>query len=87
LTQIVGTSPWLLLIGMGVVRCLRRPRYFHGNWLTLHAVLLASLITALIFSGRTRFRDANTPILMIYAALGWCWFRKHWLCLSSRLRR
>jgi 4-amino-4-deoxy-L-arabinose transferase-like glycosyltransferase len=76
--QLVGTTPFLVLIVVGLIRCLRRSTRFSGGWLLIHVILLSSVLTALIFWGSPRFRDANTPILMVYAAVGFCWFRGVW---------
>jgi heme A synthase len=35
-----------------------------------HGIIAATIITALIFWGSPRFRDANLPLLMAYAAVG-----------------
>jgi len=41
---------------------------------------MATIMTALIFFGEPRFRDANAPLLMLYATLGAkvvaAWFSK-----------
>jgi hypothetical protein len=38
--------------------------------MVVHGAVLATLITGLIFWGSPRFRDANLPFLMLYAAVG-----------------
>jgi heme A synthase len=38
--------------------------------LAVHGTLLATLVTALVFWGSDRFRDANMPVLMLYAVVG-----------------
>jgi 4-amino-4-deoxy-L-arabinose transferase-like glycosyltransferase len=39
-------------------------------WLAVHGALLTTALTAVIFWGSPRFRDANAPLLMLYAAAG-----------------
>lgn len=41
------------------------------GWLVIHAALLATVVAAMIFWGSPRFRDANAPLLMLLAAVGW----------------
>jgi 4-amino-4-deoxy-L-arabinose transferase-like glycosyltransferase len=62
----VGYVPFLVLIGIGVWRG-RRLMTGPGWWL-LHVTVLATAVTAIIFWGSPRFRDANAPLLMVYAA-------------------
>lgn len=68
--RIVGYAPFLFLMIFGLGGRLRRRDFWTTNWLVVHGVFLATLATALIFWGSPRFRDANMPFLMIYAALG-----------------
>lgn len=70
LLQLVGATPFLLLTYTGMALTMFDRRYWTPCWLTLHGTILASVVTALIFWGSPRFRDANTPLLMLYAALG-----------------
>lgn len=69
--RILGYVPFLFLMIAGLLVCLSRRHYWSECWLVVHGVLLATLVTAVIFWGSPRFRDANMPFLMIYAALGW----------------
>ena len=62
--------PFLLLLGALVLRWLWRKECWTPPWLILYASMLAVIATALIFCGEPRYRDANMPVLMIYAALG-----------------
>jgi len=39
-------------------------------WLVLHLTIAATIATGVIFWGNPRFRDAATPILMVYAGCG-----------------
>src|SRR5262249_18291905 len=60
---------FLLLFALGAVVCLRRRAGRTAGWLAVHGCLLATLVTALVFWGSPRFRDANAPLLMLYAAV------------------
>jgi 4-amino-4-deoxy-L-arabinose transferase-like glycosyltransferase len=59
--------PFLLLIAVGLWR--GRRSMTGPGWRLLHAAMLATALTALVFWGSPRFRDANAPLLMAYAAL------------------
>lgn len=63
----VAWLPFLLLIVVGLWRGRRLMR--GPGWWLLHVSMLATVLTALIFWGSPRFRDANAPLLMAYAAL------------------
>ncbi len=76
--NIVSTTPFLVLIGIGIFRSLRGGE--QSKFAVLHLTLLANLAMVLIFWGDPRFRDANVPVLMVYAALGAGW-------LQHRMRR
>jgi 4-amino-4-deoxy-L-arabinose transferase-like glycosyltransferase len=80
LYQVVRVAMWvpfLLLMACGAWVCLRDRSRRGTPWLALHATLLATFLTAWIFWGSPRFRDANLGLLMIYAALGAQWlFRR-----------
>lgn len=67
--NVLSVIPFTVLYIMGAIETLRRPEYRTLSWLLLHVVFLATLATALIFWGSPRFRDAITPVLMIYAAV------------------
>jgi hypothetical protein len=58
--------PYLVLLVVGLWNAPRT-----GGWWVLHLALAATALTALIFWGSPRFRDANAPLLMSYASLGW----------------
>jgi Dolichyl-phosphate-mannose-protein mannosyltransferase len=62
--------PFLVLFLAGMGACLRRREYWTPAWLVVHGTMLATVLTALIFWGAPRFRDANAPLLMLYAAVG-----------------
>lgn len=68
--QLVGYTPFLLLYLLAVARFLRDRAYWNERWALMHGVILATLVMALIFWGSPRFRDANMPVLMAYAAVG-----------------
>jgi 4-amino-4-deoxy-L-arabinose transferase-like glycosyltransferase len=68
--RFLGYAPFLLLITIGVGVWVRRRDCWRADWLIVHGVMLATLVTAIIFWGSPRFRDANMPFLMIFAALG-----------------
>jgi 4-amino-4-deoxy-L-arabinose transferase-like glycosyltransferase len=76
----VAYLPFLLVLIPGLWAC-RRREYWSISWLPLHAAMLATLVTAWIFWGSPRFRDAALPALMVYAAVG-CG-----VLLSSKLRQ
>jgi 4-amino-4-deoxy-L-arabinose transferase-like glycosyltransferase len=63
-------APFLVLLAAGAWVCLRDRACRGTPWLALHGTLLATLLTAWIFWGSPRFRDANLGLLMIYSALG-----------------
>jgi 4-amino-4-deoxy-L-arabinose transferase-like glycosyltransferase len=62
-------GPFLLLFLPGVWTTLRRHDYRTAGWLVVHLTMLATVLTAVIFWGCPRFRDANAPLLMLYAAV------------------
>lgn len=68
--QLIFATPFLILILIGLCRSLGQRRYWREEWVLLHGVIAATVVTALIFWGSPRFRDANLPVLMVYAALG-----------------
>ncbi len=68
--RVVIWAPFLVLLAAGAWVCLRDGACRGTAWLALHGTLLATLVTAWIFWGSPRFRDANLGLLMIYAALG-----------------
>ena len=68
--RVAGYVPFLTLFLLGGVRCLRRRTYWTAPWLAVHGALLATVATALVFWGSDRFRDANMPLLMLYAVVG-----------------
>jgi len=70
LASLLVSTPLIFLFLFGLVRSLWDTSCRSTRWLLLHAVLLSTLLTCLIFWGSARFRDAIAPLLMIYAALG-----------------
>jgi hypothetical protein len=73
--NILSTAPFLLLVFAGLAVTLRRKN--RVRFAVPHLALLASLFMAVVFWGDPRFRDANVPVLALYATLGgqWVWFR------------
>jgi 4-amino-4-deoxy-L-arabinose transferase-like glycosyltransferase len=70
LMQLIGATPVILLSLIGLVRCLSSRRFWTAEWVVAHGTIAATVLTALIFWGSPRFRDANLPVLMVYAAVG-----------------
>ena len=68
--RIVLYAPYVALLLAGAWRVVRSREFWSLPWLAVHLTMLATIVTALIFFGDPRFRDANTPLLMLYAALG-----------------
>lgn len=76
--QAVACSPFLLLALLGMAYCIRRADYWTPAWLTVHGNTVATLVTAVVFFGCPRYRDACVPFLMVYSVLGltalsWVW--------------
>ena len=67
--RIVGYVPFFFMILVGSIRLFRNRCWRSLPWLAVHAALVATLATTVIFWGSPRFRDANVGLLMIYAAL------------------
>jgi 4-amino-4-deoxy-L-arabinose transferase-like glycosyltransferase len=67
--RLLGYAPFLILMILGLWRGLRSFG-LNWDWLIVHGTLMATVATALLFWGSPRFRDANMPFLMLYAALG-----------------
>jgi 4-amino-4-deoxy-L-arabinose transferase-like glycosyltransferase len=70
LLNVIGYTPFLVLMLLGFVRIAREPSLRTTPWMLIHGIMLATLLTALIFWGSPRFRDANMPLLVLYAVLG-----------------
>ena len=71
LLNIVGYVPFLVLFVLAAVRCMRGRECWTAPWFVLHLTMATGLITALVFWGSPRFRDANAPVLMVYAGIMW----------------
>ncbi len=72
IANVVCTAPFLLLITVGLIRT----GFTWSGWrqyAVCHLTLLATLVMVVIFWGEPRFRDANMPVLMIYAVAGGGW--------------
>jgi 4-amino-4-deoxy-L-arabinose transferase-like glycosyltransferase len=70
--NVLSTAPFLALILIGLARTLIR-RADRRAFTVPHLAMLASLIMVVIFWGDPRFRDANVPVLMAYAAVAASW--------------
>ncbi|MCS6954521.1 MAG: glycosyltransferase family 39 protein [Bryobacteraceae bacterium] len=68
--QLVGYTPFLVVFLAAGCRWRRTVAGERQLWAPIHAFLLASVATAVLFWGSPRFRDGNAPLLMVYAALG-----------------
>jgi 4-amino-4-deoxy-L-arabinose transferase-like glycosyltransferase len=68
--RIASYGPFFLLFAAFALRCVWRKSFWTPSWQVLHLSTLALFATTLVFFGEPRFRDAQTPVLMIYAALG-----------------
>ena len=66
---VVGSLPYLLLCFAGIRRLIRCSATT-PQWLLLHLAFAATVLTAVVFWGSPRFRDANSALLMVYAAWG-----------------
>jgi len=55
---------------VGIFRCFRQRRYWTQEWFLVHGVIAVTLFITVVFFGSPRYRDANIPVLMIYAAFG-----------------
>ncbi len=69
LLQVFGSTPFIMLMLLGQMLTIRSKTYWSPAWLALHAIGLATALTGVIFWGSPRFRDASSPLLMIYAAV------------------
>jgi 4-amino-4-deoxy-L-arabinose transferase-like glycosyltransferase len=69
IANITLTTPFLIFIFVGLFRSVRRyeDRRHFGF---LHLTMIASFVMVFLFWGHPGFRDANAPVLMVYAALG-----------------
>jgi hypothetical protein len=68
--QIAGYTPVGILILLGLFISLRPiQKALAPGWLVVHGILLANLLSSVVFYGCARFRDSTTPVLMIYATL------------------
>jgi 4-amino-4-deoxy-L-arabinose transferase-like glycosyltransferase len=70
LLQWVFATPFLILMLIGLFWCLSRRRYWTQEWVLVHGIIAATVFVTLVFFGSPRYRDANIPVLMIYAAFG-----------------
>ena len=90
LLQLIFATPFIIFMLIGLFRCIWYRRYWTKEWILAHGVIAATIITALIFWGGPRYRDANIPVLMVYAAVGMqalmpsnMRFTKHWTWLRD----
>ena len=70
LLQWVFATPFLILMLIGLCWSLSRRRYWTQEWVLVHGIIAATVFVTLVFFGSPRYRDANIPVLMIYAAFG-----------------
>jgi 4-amino-4-deoxy-L-arabinose transferase-like glycosyltransferase len=70
LLQLVFATPFLIFMLIGLFRCLCQRRYWTQEWILVHGIIAATVLTTLIFFGSPRYRDANIPVLLVYAAIG-----------------
>jgi 4-amino-4-deoxy-L-arabinose transferase-like glycosyltransferase len=70
LLQLVFATPYLILVLIGLFRCLGQKRYWTQEWVLIHGIIAATFFITLVFFGCPRYRDANIPVLMIYAVFG-----------------
>jgi hypothetical protein len=68
--RIVAHAPFVVLFFLGAWHLARNRALWNTAWLAIHATMLGTILTALIFWGSPRFRDANLPLLMLYAVVG-----------------
>jgi len=67
----VSYTPYLILFVLAFWQCVRSRQFWNFEWLSIHLVLLSTIVTALIFWGSPRFRDGIYPVMTIYAASLW----------------
>ena len=70
LLQLVFATPVIIVMLVGIFRCFRQRRYWTQEWFLVHGVIAVTLFITVVFFGSPRYRDANIPVLMIYAAFG-----------------
>jgi len=70
LLQWVFATPFIIFMLIGLFRCLSQRRYWTQEWVLVHGIIAATVFVTLVFFGSPRYRDANIPVLMIYAAFG-----------------
>jgi hypothetical protein len=73
--QALSYLPVLVFALLGLRRCLGQP-YRTASCYAVHSLMLMTFISALIYYGSDRFRDARMPSLVIHAALGLTTFRQ-----------
>ena len=69
LLRLVGYVPFWAAFSLGFLLSIRDRRYWTFPWVVIHAPVLATILTALVFWGCPRFRDVNVPSLMLYCVL------------------
>jgi uncharacterized BrkB/YihY/UPF0761 family membrane protein len=70
LLQYIFATPFIILMLIGLFRCLFRRNCWTQEWVLVHGTIAATVFVTLVFFGYARYRDANIPVLMIYAAFG-----------------
>jgi 4-amino-4-deoxy-L-arabinose transferase-like glycosyltransferase len=68
IANIGTTTPFLLLIGLGLWTTLRSSAQ-RKQFALCHLAMYATLVVVVVFYGTPRFRDANLPVLAVYGAV------------------
>jgi 4-amino-4-deoxy-L-arabinose transferase-like glycosyltransferase len=64
------TTPVLILCLIGIGQSWRKRKEQSLEWLAVHTILIATLLTGIIFHGDPRFRDGSMITVMLFAAYG-----------------
>ncbi|MBB6051595.1 ArnT family glycosyltransferase [Armatimonas rosea] len=70
LSNVIFSTPVLILCIIGIVKSLKTYRLFSTEWLVIHLAMTSTLITAIVFWGDPRFRDGTMIALILYATYG-----------------
>ena len=71
--ELFGYTPIGLLFLLAAIQTVRQRQFHSFEWAAVHATIAATVITAIVFYGSARFRDANAAILVLYASVGLQW--------------
>ena len=69
LAECVTYPPLAALILLGFYRNAKAAALRSPAWLIVHSVIVANLVTVVIFYGSARFRDCTASVLVLYAAM------------------